>query len=169
MWSQKRSKISFGKWRRQSEPLTEVNLPWNGKNIIRYTWFHLTFFTSLRCCFSAVNCFASLLYFSGDSSRDYKLGQRGNVAKWKWFSSHSFLVYHSAIKHWMCNQLSVGVLLRSLAIKLQGISIFLFWLTPWLEIYRSEALGPRKTLLHRTMYHQLAPIIIWLYEDIKIN
>lgn len=37
---------------RQDVRATEVDLlRWNGKNIIRSTWFHLTFYSSLSCCF----------------------------------------------------------------------------------------------------------------------
>lgn len=130
-WSEKRSKtkknlerekISFrwwsGHWSRS--PV------WNGKNIIRYTWFHLTFLASLRCCFSAVvlRFFCELLRLYYPVTSDYTFASE----RFRLYSEMDFRLSSpspfSAIKHWICNQ-HFGRSRRSLAIKLPSIRCFI--------------------------------------------
>lgn len=105
---------------------TEVDLPWNGKNIIRYTWFHLTFLASLRCCFSAVvlRFFCELLRLYYPVTSDYTFASE----RFRLYSEMDFRLSSptpfSAIKHWICNQ-HFSRSRRSLAIKLPSIRCFI--------------------------------------------
>lgn len=119
---------------------TEVDLPSNGKNIIRYTWFHLTFFTSFRCCFSPFLCRSYATRSSSPHKQKFWAVSIAFYGKIRIQFHHIVLsVSFGLTTPRMCNQLCDDSMFEgSLAIKLRGISIWFCSSTNWLDVISSE-------------------------------